>query len=383
MDVVGVAEPIEFRRDKLAKKHKIEKKYQFNTWEDVFKVDKFADAVIITTPDDLHYGPAMKALEMGYDLLLEKPIAQTWEECRDIRDMSKKYNNIVAVCHVLRYTPYFRKMKEAVDSGVLGRVISVQHLEPVKHKHMAHSYVRGNWRKTSDNPMIMAKSCHDLDILRWMIDKKCKYISSFGSLSWFKEENAPKGSTKRCTDGCAVEHECPYSALQIYYRDRTWLSHFDLPKDKSKQGDVIMKYLKETNYGVCVYRSDNDVVDHQIVGMEFEDGVTANFSMEAFTSYGKRRTRIFGPMGDIVGDGDVLVIANFKTGEIEKWVAKEHAKIDSGHSGGDFGLVKDFLQAVGHHDAGILTSTIDVSMDSHYMAFKAEESRVTRKTIEL
>jgi predicted dehydrogenase len=231
--------------------------------------------------------------------------------------------------------------------------------------------------------MIIAKSCHDLDILRWMIDKPCNYISSFGSLSWFKEENAPKGSTKRCTDGCAVESECPYSALQIYYRDRTWLGHFDLPKDDSKKGSAIMKYLKETSYGNCVYRSDNDVVDHQIVGMEFEDEITVNFSMEAFTSYGKRRTRIFGPMGDVVGDGDALVIANFKTGEIEKCVAKDHADIQSGHGGGDFGIIKDFLQAVSHQEPEILTSTIDVSIDSHIMAFKAEESRLNKKTIKL
>ena len=384
MKIVGVAEPNKIRNERMAKKFKISDEHRFDTWEDVFKVDKFADVVLITTPDDLHYGPAMAAMEKGYHLLLEKPVAQTWEECDSIRKHSHKYNRIVAVCHVLRYTTYFRKMKEVVDSGALGEILSVQHFEPVYYAHMAHSYVRGNWRRSEDtNPMILAKSCHDLDILRWIIDKRCTYISSFGSLKWFRKENAPDGSTPRCTDGCAVEAECPYSAIKIYHEKRKFLGVFDLPDNRADWGTAILKELKHGPYGRCVYHCDNDVVDHQIVGMQFEDEVTANFSMEGCTSYGGRKTRICGSLGDIVGDGKVLAIADFNSGKIVKWDSRKNAKVTSGHGGGDYGLVKDFLRAVSYDDPAILTSTIDLSMESHLMGFSAEESRLSKKTIKL
>jgi len=175
LNIIGVAEPIEIRNDRYAKKHNISKKNRFDTWERIFEQPKFADAVIITTPDDLHYGPCMKALEMGYDILLEKPIAPTEKECRDILKLQQKNGNIVAVCHVLLYAPYFINLKELMDSGVLGDIISIQHFEPIEHIHMSHSYVRGNWHNSKKTtPIILAKSCHDLDILRWMIGKNVK-----------------------------------------------------------------------------------------------------------------------------------------------------------------------------------------------------------------
>lgn len=376
LDIVGVAEPIPIRNERFAKKHKIADQHRFVTWEHVFEQEKFADAVIITTPDHLHYGPAMAALKMGYDVLLEKPIAQKWQECKDILDLAKKNNRIVAVCHVLRYSPYYQKIKAVIDSGLLGPLVSVQHFEPIQHVHMSHSFVRGNWRRAADtNPIILAKSCHDLDILRWWIDKSCVKVNSFGSLKWFKAENAPEGSAKRCTDNCKIEAECPYSALRIYYRDRTWLHHFDLPEDKALQGDAIMKNIKEGPYGRCVYHCDNDVLDHQILSLEFEEGITASFSMEAFTHYHGRRSRIMGTMGDIVGDSQTILITDFRTGEQEKWNVKEHAEISSGHGGGDWGLLKDWLLAVDQQDPSLLTSTLDASMESHLMGFQAEKSR--------
>lgn len=379
LDIVGVAEPIPLRNERYAQKHNIPAANRFTTWEHVFKRPKFADAIIITTPDDLHYGPAMQALALGYDLLLEKPIAQSWAQCNDILQQANRYKRIVAVCHVLRYAPYYRKVKEVIDSGALGSLISIQHLEPIEHVHMSHSYVRGNWRREADtNPIILAKSCHDLDILRWWVGKPCNYISSFGSLKWFKADNAPAGSTPRCTDGCAVEASCPYSALKIYQRNRTWLHHFDLPADKSQHEAAILKNLKEGPYGRCVYRCDNDVPDHQIVSMEFDDQITVNFSMEAFTSYAGRRTRIMGSMGDLVGDENELYIADFRTGEIVKWNVRDHASEASGHGGGDWGLVRDWLRAVEQQDSGLLSSSLEASMESHQMGFLAEKSRRER-----
>jgi len=380
LDIVGVAEPIDIRRERFSKKHDIKQKNQFVTWEHVFEKRKFADVIIITTPDDLHYGPAMKALAMGYDLLLEKPIAQTWEECKEILEAQKKAKAVVAVCHVLRYSPYYRKVKETIDSGILGELVSVQHFEPIQHVHMSHSFVRGNWGiEAETNPAILAKSCHDLDLLRWWIDRKCKYISSFGSLKWFRESNAPEGSTNRCTDGCKVEKTCPYSALRIYHENRTWLHHFDLPEDQSKHGDAIMQNLKDGPYGRCVYRCDNDVVDHQVMAMEFEDEITASFNMEAFTDYHGRRSRIMGSMGHINGNGTILDIADFRKQTVESWNVKEQVKITSGHGGGDWGLMRDFLVAVDQQNENLLTSNLDASMESHQMGFLAELSRKTKQ----
>jgi len=379
LNIIGVAEPIEIRRQRYMEKHQISKERTFNTWEDVFKQPKFADAILITTPDDLHYGPCMKALEMGYDVLLEKPISPSEQECRDILALARETGRIVAVCHVLRYAPYFVKLREMIQSGMLGEVQSMQHFEPINHIHMSHSYVRGNWHNSKATaPIILAKSCHDLDIIKWMLGKSCTHIQAFGSLGWFRKEKAPEGSTARCTGGCAVEGECPYSALKIYHRDRHYLHHFDLPEDKARHGEVIMDYLHNSNYGRCVYRMENDQPDHYITSILFEDEVTASFSMEAFTSYHGRRTRIMGSMGDIVGDMTRFTWTDFRTGKKEEW---KHAS--DGHGGGDWRLVSDWLQAVSRKDASLLSSTIDASIESHIMGFEAEKSRLGKRVVEV
>jgi hypothetical protein len=385
LDIVGVAEPIPLRNERYATKHKIADNNRFNTWERVFERPKFADAIIITTPDALHYAPCMKALEMGYDILLEKPIAPTEKECRNILALAKKTGRIVAVCHVLRYAPYFVKMKELIAQGAVGEVISIQHLEPIEHMHMSHSYVRGNWHNSkTTTPIILAKSCHDLDIIKWVINKPAKQISAMGDLKWFRKENAPQGSTARCTDGCAVERTCPYSAIKMYYEQRQRLGVFDLPDDKTKHPEAIMEKLKTTNYGRCVYRMENDQPDHYITNIRFGDNVTASFSMEAFTSYAGRRTRIMGSMGDMVGDMNELVITDFRTGKQTKLVPKAEDVDEyrnSGHGGGDWLLANDFVQAVSQQNPKLLTSTIDESIESHIMAFMAEESRKNNKVM--
>ncbi|GAA4810817.1 Gfo/Idh/MocA family oxidoreductase [Litoribaculum gwangyangense] len=385
LDIVGVAEPIAIRNERYAQKHDIPDENRFTTWEHVFERPKFADAIIISTPDNLHYAPCMKALEMGYDILLEKPIAPTEKECRDILNLAKKTGRIVAVCHVLRYAPYFKKLKDMIDSGAVGELISIQHFEPIEHIHMSHSYVRGNWHNSKETtPIILAKSCHDLDILRWLVGKPCKSISAFGSLKWFKASNAPAGSTQRCTDGCAVEASCPYSALKIYHRDRQRTYVFDFPEDKSTHGDFILEQLKTTNYGRCVYKMENDQPDHYITSMEFEDDITVNFSMEAFTSYHGRRTRIMGAMGDIVGDMDQFVHTDFLTKKVTKWDMNVEDVGDyknSGHGGGDWALVSDWIQAVRKQDPNLLTSTIDASVESHIMGFMAEKSRESKQIV--
>jgi hypothetical protein len=385
LKIVGVAEPIAIRNERYATKHKIDAKNRFDTWERVFERPKFADAIIISTPDALHYAPCMKALEMGYDILLEKPIAPTEKECRNILALAKKTGRIVAVCHVLRYAPYFVKMKELIAKNTIGSVISIQHLEPIEHLHMAHSYVRGNWHNSKKTtPIILAKSCHDLDIIKWIINKPAKQISAMGDLKWFRKENAPEGSTERCTDGCKVERSCPYSAINAYYDKRLRLSVFDLPDDKSKHAEAIMEKLKTTDYGRCVYRMDNDQPDHYITNIMFGDNVTASFSMEAFTSYAGRRTRVMGSHGDMVGDMNELVITDFRSDKQTKLVPKAEDVEEyrnSGHGGGDWLLARDFVQAVAQQNPKLLTSTIDESIESHIMGFMAEESRKNNKVM--
>jgi predicted dehydrogenase len=379
LDIIGVAEPNQVRNERYSKKHSIADGNRFKTWEDVFKRPKFADAVIISTPDNLHYGPCMEALKMGYDVLLEKPISPSEKECREILALAKKTGRIVAVCHVLRYAPYFIKLRELIQSKAIGETISIQHLEPIGYEHMAHSYVRGNWHNSkATTPIILAKSCHDLDIIKWILDKPSKSIQAYGDLKWFRKENAPAGSTARCTDGCAVEKTCPYSAIDQYITRKKRLYVFDLPENKEEREAYVMQQLKTTNYGRCVYKMENDQPDHYTTNILFDNNITASFSMEAFTSYEGRRTRVMGSHGDIVGDMYSFVMTDFRTGKKTEWKSETDM-----HGGGDWRLVADWIQAVAQKNANLLTSTIDASIESHVMGFAAEKSRKENKVVEI
>ncbi len=220
--------------------------------------------------------------------------------------------------------------------------------------------------------MILSKSCHDTDILRWLVDKPCTKVASFGKLSLFRKENAPAGSPLRCTDGCPAEATCPYNAVKIYEKNKTYLGHLNLETGTEAE---IHEKLKTTRYGICVYKQDNDVVDHQITNFEFEGGATVAFSMEAMTPYGGRRTRIMGTKGHAYGDENDLEYYDFSTAKTTKWNVNQ-ADITSGHGGGDYGLVHDFIRASSAKDPSLLTSTIQASMESHLMGFMAEKSRL-------
>lgn len=377
LKIVGVSDINEFRKKKMADRFSIKESGRFGDWSEVFKVPKFADIVFITTPDALHYAPCMKALEMGYHVLLEKPAAQNEQDCLDILAQSKKYKRIVAICHVLRYAPYFKALKHTIDSGKIGEVLSIDHLEPVEYIHFSHSYVRGNWNNSKKStPAVISKSCHDLDILRWLINKPCKSVTAFGHQTFFKAEKAPKGAAKRCLD-CPLESQCAFSAKRIYYDWRIWTHVFDLEGNREEQGKQILSYLRTTDYGRCVFHSDNDQPENFVMNMDFESGATASFSMQAMTSYGGRRTRIMGTKGDIVGDMNVFTVYNFLTRKTEKW---EHTAT-GGHGGGDLRLIRDLLKAVQNNDESMLTSNIEASIESHIMGFRAEKSRL-KGTIE-
>ncbi|MBQ0080508.1 MAG: Gfo/Idh/MocA family oxidoreductase [Alistipes sp.] len=381
LKVVGVADLKDYRRQRMASANGIEPKNRFNDFREAFVPGKIADVAIITLPDNLHYEACMKALELGYHVLLEKPIAQSEKECRDILAQSKKHNRIVAVCHVLRYAPYFVALKQTLDSGIIGDIVSIQHQEPIQYAHMAHSYVRGNWRSSKQTtPIILAKSCHDLDILRWLIGKPCKTISADGSLFLFKKENAPENAALRCDAGCPLESTCPYSALDIYVKKKRHLHVFDL-KNRRDEQEILSKLGP---YGRCVYHCDNDQPDHYVANLVFEGGVTASFTMDAFTPKGGRRTRIMGTKGYIEGDMKQFTVTDFRTGKRKVWDKKVQEVADyknSGHGGGDMALVRDFIEAVSHEDPTRLTSSIDASVESHVIGFKAEKSRLSNKKI--
>ena len=382
LDIVGVAEPLPNRRAIYSKTHAIPAENQFVTWEHVLERPKFADVVIISMPDHLHHQPCLQALDAGYDVLLEKPIAQSEQECREVLAKTEETGKIVGIAHVLRYAPYFVELRDIVRSGALGKVVSIQHLEPISFRHMNHSYVRGNWHNSKEStPILLGKSCHDLDILRWIIGKPCKRIVAFGRQSFYTEENAPEGSTARCLD-CKVEQECAFSALKVYLREGYPIGRLVDGEPETSEGKraAALNLMRTGNYGRCVFRMDNDQPEHIVTSMEFEGGITANFSMEGLCSYGGRRTRIMGTRGDIVGDMKTFTHADFLTGKKIRWknTTKDvEGYENSGHGGGDNRFIRDFVEAVYKQDSTVLTSTVKASVESHVMGYRAEKSRLS------
>lgn len=376
--LVGVVELNEIRRNKIAEKFCLEPSACFTDYHDFFRSSLKVDAVMICTPENMHYEPCMMAIEAGYHVLLEKPIAQTPEECIAIGEAARRKNVIVTVCHVLRYHPYFMKLKELACSGELGNIISINHRTAVGVDRAAHSFVRGPWRKESEtNPMLISKCCHDIDFLLWLTKTRCRKLTSFGSLRWFKSTNAPEGSAHRCID-CQVESQCPFSAVDLYRIRRDWIANFDVPQGKNID-EVIEKELEQGLYGRCIYHCDNDVVDHQIVSMEMESEVTINFSMDIFTLEDHRATQICLTEGEIEGDETQIKVRRFRGGK-ETIYDFSDIKHKPFHAGADLDLMNDFIEAI-QTEGKYLRTSIDLSVESHRICFEAERSRKEKRTI--
>ena len=376
--LVGVVELNEIRRNKIAEKFCLEPSACFTDYHDFFRSSLKVDAVMICTPENMHYEPCMMAIEAGYHVLLEKPIAQTPEECIAIGEAARRKNVIVTVCHVLRYHPYFIKLKELACSGELGNIISINHRTAVGVDRAAHSFVRGPWRKESEtNPMLISKCCHDIDFLLWLPTTRCRKLTSFGSLRWFKSTNAPEGSAHRCID-CQVESQCPFSAVDLYRIRRDWIANFDVPQGKNID-EVIEEELEQGLYGRCIYHCDNDVVDHQIVSMEMESEVTINFSMDIFTLEDHRATQICLTEGEIEGDETQIKVRRFRGGE-ETIYDFSDIKHKPFHAGADLDLMNDFIEAI-QTEGKYLRTSIDLSVESHRICFEAERSRKEKRTI--
>lgn len=381
--VVGVADPVEGRREALRRRLNLAAERCFSSWEEALSRPKMADVAVIATGDDMHYIPALKAIELGYDLLLEKPVAQTAEQCAAIARAAAEKGVRVLVCHVLRYTHFYKSIKSLLMAGTIGEVQSVMAVEAVGNLHQSHSYVRGNWhREAESTPMIMAKCCHDLDILQWLLDKPCKRVSSFGSLTHFTAANAPAGAPTRCTDGCPEADTCPYNAVKLYYddKDNDWFRCActrDIAKNNVPTDDEVMTALKTTDYGLCVYHAHNDVVDHQVVNMEFAGGATVSFSMNAFNC-GGRYIRLFGTKGELFGnaDGSELTLFTFADRAYHRLSTLEvDESIVSGHGGGDEGIVCELYDYLSDNYTGFCAADIDVSAKNHLIGFAAEEAR--------
>lgn len=372
---VGVADANVVRLNSFSKKHNIPQNRQYTDYKDILNEPKMADVCFICLQDRMHYEPALKAIELGYDLFLEKPMAVSATEVIEIFNHAQKYKKNVMVGHVLRYTDFFNAIKQIIVSGEIGEVVTIQHNENVSYWHQAHSYVRGNWRNVETaSPMILAKSCHDMDILSWLIQSKPTKVASFGSLSHFKASTM-NDVPKRCTDGCPHQETCPYFAPKVYLNAPDWMK---MPVSDDISDSAILEALKTGPYGRCVYRCDNDVVDHQVVSIEFENQATASFTMTAFTHENTRTIKVMGTKGEIRGhmDKNTLEIYTFGN-EQPKRIDLNHSQY--GHGGGDQGIMAAFVQLI--HQKRFDLPSLEISTQAHLLAFMAETARLEGRVV--
>jgi predicted dehydrogenase len=429
LQITAIAEPIESRRKAAAEAHGIPPERQFTSWEEALSKGKIADAAIICTLDPQHTAPALKALGCGYDVLLEKPMAARLADCVALVQAAEKHGRLLQIAHVLRYTDFFQRIHQIVQSGELGQIVTVSHRENVSAWHMAHSYVRGNWRRANQaSPMILAKSCHDLDILYWILGSRAKTLSSVGNLKHFKPENAPTGAPQRCLDGCPVAESCPFYAPAIYMelepiyeglanaqnkgirlaghmmqrspgvvrvaaaiapalRQITEYKGWPRSVITDNPTDLTSLYeaLENGPYGRCVYHCDNDVVDHQIVLMEMENGISLSFTMHGHSFEEGRTIRIDGSQATLLGkfgfNHTFIEIHDQRRGGYQRIDMPNNVE-QGGHGGGDKGLMEHFVKALeGVQDAALTHAR--ASLESHLMAFAAEEARMTGTMIEM
>jgi len=413
---VAVAEPHDARRARFAEAHGIPTERRFRTWEELFALGQIADAALICTLDRLHVGPTIAALEAGYDVLLEKPMAITVEDCVRLVQTAERTGRVLMICHVLRYTSFFSKVHEIIASGRLGDIITVEHRENVTYWHMAHSYVRGNWRNSDlESPMILAKCCHDMDLLFWNLGP-VKRLSSFGSLIHYRPENAPPGAPERCTDGCPYEKECPWYAPRLYldliplmhetrhsyrlFERLMGLLYVNYPAaarwarrlipaldyrgwpisviSEDTSPEARLRALETGPYGRCVYHCDNNVVDNQTVNMEFESGATGVLFMHGHAHREGRTMRYDGTRATLRGQYYIndqrIEVHDHLTGKVEVIRPQVGQVGATGHGGGDEGLMRAFVRVLRGSEAALTTAR--ESLESHLMAFAAERSRV-------
>lgn len=381
--IIAVADPDKDRVEEMARLHNIPLNMQFKGYEEILSQPKLADCAIIGTQDRMHFEPVTKALEKGYHVLCEKPMSPIKDEIKKMGDMAKKYGRILSICHVLRYSPFFTKIKEMLDTDLIGDLVTIQHIESVGYWHQAHSFVRGNWNNDKvTSPMILQKCCHDMDILLWLVNSNCTKISSFGSLKYFCEKNAPEDAPKYCLDGCAHRDTCPFYAPRFYFEHpKAVTDGFIKAVSIDTSREAVLEALKTGPYGRCVFHCDNTVVDHQVVNLEFDNQVNVSFTMCAFTNSCERVINLMGTKGQIRGnmEKNEIEYIDFVTGN--RQVLEIHTR-ENGHSGSDTCMMKDFVSLVASEGAAEKRTSAELSVDSHLISLAAEKSRVEKKVID-
>ena len=378
-EVVAVAEPVESRRNYIKEKHNLSDEMCFSDYKEILALGKIADVAIISTMDLEHLDASIEAIKLKYDLLLEKPIAPNAKDCKLITDCAIENNVKVVICTVLRYTDIFIKLKEIIDSGKIGKIMSINHEECVGNVHQSHSFVRGNWGNAEkSSEMLVQKSCHDMDILQWLIGKKCKKVQSFGTLSYFTKENAPEGSPEYCIEGCPVGDSCPYNAVKLYLeeKDNSWFRPA-AAKEHNPDDEMVKSAISNTQYGKCVFKCDNTVVDHQTVNLLFEDDITVTFTMNAFNK-GGRYIHIMGTKGEIraaIDNESPIEVYNLENGEKEIFDIVGKDGMSGGHAGGDMGIITSLYEYLTGTYKGKSIPEISESYYNHLITFAAEEAR--------
>jgi predicted dehydrogenase len=372
--VVAVADPRDVYRERLGDAHGVPPERRFRDWREAAAAGKLADAVVVATLDREHLEPALEFAGQGYAMLIEKPLAPTEADCERIVAAVESAGVVAAVAHVMRYSPYTRLLRRVLADDAVGDIVSIDHLEPVGFWHQAHSFVRGNWRREDETgPMLLAKCCHDVDWLSFVIGRAPEAVSSFGSLSHFRASERPDGAGERCT-ACAIEPECEYSALKLYVEPAS-RGVTEWPVDVvawPPTAENISAALADGPYGRCVWACDNDVVDHQVVSLRYAGGVTASLTMTAFTEMRDRVTRIYGTRGELRGDGETIEVYDFRTRETSRHeVGDTHGR----HGGGDEAIMGDFIAAVAAGDPALVPTSPRVALESHRIVFAAETAR--------
>jgi len=383
--LVGLAEPDDERRAHTAAEHGLPLDRALRDWRELLGGGRLGTLAIVATGDTLHVEPALAALDKGYHVLLEKPIAPSPGECVRVVDAAERAGLMLQIGHVLRYTPFYQRVHDVVASGALGDLVHLDLKEHVAYWHMTHSYVRGKFRRRAEAaPLILAKACHDLDLLTWFAASRARRVASLGSLLHFVEAGAPEGAPARCTDGCPVQESCPHDAVRFYLGPDEALARIwpwtDVSLDPSRE--ARRRALESGRYGRCVYRCDNDVVDHQVAAIEFEDGVTASFTVHGLASEERRTLRLTGTRGELRG---VL-----QTGDIE---VSRHGRLERerlqlpgsafGHYGGDTGLLDHFTEVLRRGRPAEVRASGRVSLESHLIGFAAERARSGSAVVEM
>ena len=384
--IVSLCDINEYRLKKYGEAYNIPETERFTDEKEFFQKRR-SDILLIATMDRLHVRQAVTALDLGYDLLLEKPISDDIEELRMLTEKAQEKGAMVMVCHVLRYSIMIRKLKQLLDEGAIGRLISLDQTENVGFWHQAHSFVRGNWRNREETtPMIMQKCCHDLDLIQYFIGSRCQSVASMGELSYFKFENKPEGAADRCLD-CKYKQTCKYSACEIYLENwkrggrKDEIPYRLITDVLPLTEEALLTSLRESNYGRCVFACDNNVVDNQTTIMQFENGVTATLKMIGFTARGGRDFHLFGTEGEIliIEEDDKIELRRYfeepRVWKISELVDELGGQGTGNHGGSDHRMI-DCLYQIYKTNKLSASSSIAASVESHYMALAAEESRL-------